>query len=306
MAQTIAVDCGHGYTKGLSATGRRVLFPSLIAPVPTGPDLGRFGSREIMTLDGVKYLVGDAARRSTVSLFTKEKATDGLTIALTKIALAKVAGPGYHVVHLGVGLPLSWYASQKAALEDALRGTATVDDCHLSINSVSVFPQGIGALVSVGDLPWAGLVGLVDVGYRTVDYLVAEVRDGLPQPLPQFAGTYSGGMHVAFQSMVQAVETASGVRFEPHELTDRESVTANGESVELEPFRITAFQALAGDLSRHLATAWDGIIDKLDQLYLAGGGAIALSPYLSGLLAPQALPDSQWANAQGFLSLLDS
>ena len=301
----IAIDCGHGYTKGLSTHGARTVFPSLIAPAPSGPDLGRFGAQAVVTLDGEKYLVGDAARLSATSLFTHEKATDRLTIALTKIAVAQVAGPGYHMVNLGVGLPLSWYASQKDALAKILTGPADVDDSHLMIESATVFPQGIGALVSVGDLPWSGLVGLVDIGYRTVDYLVAEVRDGLPQPLTQYAGTYSGGMHVAFQAMSQAVEQQTHVRFEPHEFTDRETVTAHGETVDLEPFRRSAFEALAGDLSRHLDTSWDGIADKLDRLYLAGGGAVALYPYFTGLAAPTLLPDSQWANAQGFLSLLD-
>ncbi len=306
MSQNISVDAGHGYVKALSTTGERVLFPSLIAPAPTGPDLGRFGSQAVVVLDGEKYLVGDDARRSTGSLFSKEKATDPLTIAITKIAAAKAAGPGYHIVNLGVGLPLSWYASQKDALAAALTATATVDDCHLMIKSVSVFPQGIGALVSVGDLPWVGLVGLVDIGYRTVDFVVAEVRDGMPQPLTQYAGTYPGGMHIAFQSIAQALESETQVRFEPHELNaDRETVTANGRQITLDPFRAFAFEALAGDLSRHLAITWDGVMDKLDRLYLAGGGAIALSPYLSGLSAVRILPDSQWANAQGFLSLLD-
>ncbi len=46
MAQKLAVDAGHGYVKALSESGRRVLFPSLIAPAPPGLDLGDFGRAE--------------------------------------------------------------------------------------------------------------------------------------------------------------------------------------------------------------------------------------------------------------------
>lgn len=299
----VAIDVGHGWTKGLSATGRRVLFPSLIAHVPAGPDLGAFGGTKPITVSGRSYLVGESARLNATSLFSHDKATDPLTLALAWVAAAKLLGTGYHTVSLGVGLPLSWYAAQKSAFADALRGTVDVDDCHLLVETVSVFPQGVGALLSAGALP-DGLVGLVDIGYRTVDYLVAQVRGGLPSPILDRSGTWQGGMHVAYHAMSQSLEKATSVRFEPHELVERASVTANGQRVTLEPYRAAAFEALAGDLSRHLASSWDGIAEKLDTLLLAGGGALALAPHLSGLVAPTLLPDAQWANAAGYLGLM--
>lgn len=300
----LSIDVGHGYTKALAETGERVLFPSLIAYAPTGPDLGRFGGRDTVRIDGVEYLVGETASLSATSLFSRDKSTDALTVALTKIAAARLAGPGYHTVSLGVGLPLSWYADQKDALAAVIRGTADLGDTHLLVEQVSVFPQGIGALVSIEDLPWTGLVGLVDVGYRTVDYVVADVRDGLPMPLTAYAGTYAGGMHGAYQAMSQAVERETGVRYAPHELINRESIAIRGQRMTLSALAATAFETLAGDLTRHVASRWDGLIDKVDRLYLAGGGAVSLLPLLSGLPAAQVLSDSQWANARGFLSLM--
>jgi hypothetical protein len=148
------------------------------------------------------------------------------------------------------------------------------------------------------------LIALVDIGYRTVDYLVAQVRGGIPTPILDRSGTWQGGMHVAYTAMGQRLEKDTHVRFEAHELVEREAVTAQGRRILLEPHRTAAFQALAADLSRHLATVWDGVGDKLDTLLLAGGGALALATYLAGLTAPTLLPDSQWANAQGYLGLM--
>ena len=304
MSLNIAVDCGHGFTKGIAATGPRILFPSLIAPAPTGPHLGRFSPADVVAVNGQPYLVGESARLNATSLFSHEKATDPLTLALTWIACANVVGPGYRTVSLAVGLPLSWYAAQQESLAAALRGVVDVDGSHLLVDAVTVFPQGIGALLAA-DLPRQGLVGLVDIGYRTVDYLIAQVQDGMPSPLLDRSGTWQGGLHVAYQSMSQSLEKFTAVRFEPHELVDREAITANGQRVPLEPYRAVAFQALAADLSRHLAAQWDGIGEKLDTWLLAGGGALALAPYWSGLTAPTLLSDSQWANARGYLNLLE-
>ncbi len=298
----IAIDCGHGYTKGLSESGQRVLFPSLICQAPTGPDLGKFGHSRAVRVNDTPYLIGDAARLSASSLFSTEKATDPLTLALTWAAAAQVAGSGYHTVALGVGLPLSWYATQKDALASALKGTVHVGESYLLIESVSAFPQGIGALLSAA-LPSSGLVGLIDIGYRTVDYLIAEMQHGAPVPVLDRAGTWSGGIHIAYQAMSAAVEKQTGVHFEAHELADKDSVTARGQQFDLTPYRVAAFKALAGDLTRHLAASWDSIADKLDVVLLAGGGALALQPYLE-FPGQQILRESQWSNAQGYLNLL--
>lgn len=298
----IAIDAGHGYTKGLSESGARVLFPSLICPAPTGPDLGKFGHSSVVKVNDSPYLIGDAARLSASSLFSRDKATDPLTLALTWAATAQVAGSGYHRTSLGVGLPLSWYAAQKDALASALKGTVHVDESYLVIESVAVFPQGIGALLAA-DLPSSGLVGLIDIGYRTVDYLIAEVTHGAPVPILDRAGTWSGGVHIAYQATAAAIEKQTGVHFEAHEMADRDSVTTRGQKIDLTSYRTSAFKALAGDLTRHLAAVWDGIGDKLDVVLLAGGGALALQPYLE-FAGQQVLSDSQWSNTSGYLGLM--
>lgn len=303
MSLKIAVDAGHGYVKAMAETGERVLFPSLIVPAPVGPNLGDFAGSASIQVNNQAYLIGESARLTATSLFSRDKATDPLTLALIWSGVAQLVGPGYHAVALGAGLPLSWYAAQKTALADALRGSVTVGNCHLLIDEVSVFPQGIGALLTA-NLPAQGLVGLVDIGYRTVDYLIAQVRDRIPAPIVDRSGTWIGGMHVAYQAISQVLEKDVRVRFEAHELMDRTAVTAKGQQIGLEPYRATAFQRLAADLSQHLATVWDGVIDKLDVLLLAGGGAMALQPYLVEFAASSLMSESQWANVQGYLNLL--
>jgi plasmid segregation protein ParM len=163
-----------------------------------------------------------------------------------------------------------------------------------------VFPQGIGALAAQSELPPNGLVGLIDVGYRTVDYLMAQTNsEGIPQPLLDRSGTYTGGMHQAYLALAQMVESETGVHFEPHELAEKDVVTA--DVVTARGQRIS-LAALAADLQHHLETRWEGLLDRLDAVYLAGGGALALSPHLHWPGAV-VVPEAQWANAAGFLLL---
>ena len=73
---------------------------------------------------------------------------------------------------------------------ESLQGSVTVDDRQRQIGPVTVFPQGIGTLLTA-DLPEQGLVGLVDIDYRTGDYLVAPIRDGVPAPMIHRSGTWT-------------------------------------------------------------------------------------------------------------------
>ena len=109
-----AIDVGHGYVKALSARGKRTLFPSWIAPIPEDPQMGRFDRQDVVTVNDRAYWVGNAARHYATSLFSHDKATDPLTLALTWIAVDQVMDSD-RIVQLGVGLPLSWYGSQKDA-----------------------------------------------------------------------------------------------------------------------------------------------------------------------------------------------
>jgi len=312
MPTPIAIDCGHGFTKALAVHGAHILFPSLICPAPAGIDLGRFGQQSAIAVETdrlpkTRYLVGDAARLRATSLFSQDKAGDVATLALTWIAASRLTGQGYHAIALGAGVPLAWYADQQGRLAQALTQTVHLENGHgttLAVVNCTIYPQGIGALATQADLPSRALVGLVDIGYRTADFLLAETdAAGVPSPILDRSGTYAGGMHQAYLGLSQSIEKDTGTHWEPHELVDRDHVTARGRTLSIAEARNRAIVDLAQAVQTHLAARWDGLIDRLDALYLAGGGAVALqaaSPWPKA----QMIEDPQWANVCGFLGLL--
>ncbi len=315
MSQKVAVDCGHGYVKALSATGQRTLFPSLIAPAVPGLDMGPLSAARLTPVQWadqspIAYWVGEDAQLQAASLFGADKAADTLTRDLTVIAVERLANNGnglsdHQVVHLAVGVPLSWYGRQRQTLSRALQGAVRVYDTALWIDQVEVFPQGVAAiLAALPANPLQGLYGLADVGYRTTDYLIVQVgSEGLPTVVSGFAGSFELGIHHALQEVASAIEQQWGAAYAPHELADARTVTVRGQEIAVGADIRTAYARLGQSLAAKLQTVWAPVLPRLRALYLAGGGVIAMPPTV-GEMPVRIVPDAQWANAQGYLAAM--
>lgn len=208
MSYRIAIDCGHGFVKGLMAYQPRLLMPSLIVSADESPDTGRMVASE--SLDRVqwtgqpqyRYRVGDTATLDASSLFSRNKAQDRLTRDLTVIAVDRLLPPEVFAarVQLAVGLPLTWFHTMHQAVADSLTGDVRINQRQLRLHTV-VFPQGIAAVLAV--IPPgspAGLYGVLDVGYRTVDFLIVEVPDHAP---PRLMGSWAGTVELGIAQAMQ-------------------------------------------------------------------------------------------------------
>ena len=312
MSQKLAIDVGHGFVKGLNESGERILFPSLIAPAK-GIDLGPLSVAHLTTVQWagqnlMAYWVGEDARLQATSLFGSNKASDPLTRDLTIIAVSRlksVANSEEITFALGVGVPLAWYGRERAALQKALLGTVHVDDHIFHVSHVSVFPQGVAAILSAlpAETP-RGLYGLVDVGYRTTDYLVVQVNEnGLPTIVPGLAGSLEQGVHNALQEVAGVIEQQWKVSYAPHELANVSTITVRGYEITVAADIRQAYERLGSGLVAKLQTAWAPILPRLRVLYVAGGGVGAMPRNVGGM-PTHVVPDFQWANVKGYLSAL--
>lgn len=312
MSLKIAIDVGHGYVKGLSETGERVLFPSLIAPATSDMNLGPLASSHSTTVQWGSqpprsYWGGDEARLQATSLFGSDKASDPLTRDLTVIAANRLihSPERPQSLTLAVGVPLTWYSRERHALQQTLLGTVSIDGQSLDVSNVQVFPQGVAAILSV--LPHnaaSGLYGLVDVGYRTTDYLVVQVNEsGLPTLVPGLAGSWEQGIHNALQTVSAHIEQQWRVSYAPHELAQAHTITVRGHDIMVSPEIRQALTQLGGNLTAKLQTVWAPILPRLNTLYLVGGGVDAMSQHVGGM-PPHVVPDCQWANVKGYLAAL--
>jgi plasmid segregation protein ParM len=310
----IAIDCGHGYVKGLSESGERVLFPSLIAHAGRGLDMGPLTAGKLTTVQwngeqalSSSYLVGEDAMLQASSLFGNDKAADSLTRDMTVIAASRLLKEAPEtVVSLAVGVPLAWFGRERARLPRALEGIVRVNDHILNIARVEVFPQGVAAVLSaLPAYPMRGLYGLIDVGYRTTDYLVVQVGEsGLPTVVPGLAGSFENGVHHALQEVSTVIEQQWKVSYAPHELADMvATIMVRGHEIAIASDIREAYERLGQELSAKLQTVWAPVLPRLRTLYLAGGG-VGVMPRVVGEMPVKIVPDPQWANAQGYLAAM--
>lgn len=304
----IAIDAGHGYVKALGDEGQRVLFPSLIAPVPPSVDLGDFSRTESVAIDGVMYLVGEPARAAHATpLWSHDKAADPDTLRLILIAAAELGAIG--PCTLATGLPLSWFGSQRKAFREALTGYGGLVQLpgqpaqRIWFESVKVLPQGVAAAVIALATPTyrPGPYIVVDVGYRTTEYLVVEKKpDGKLAYDAAQAGSLTTGTHAVGMSLAAALEREYHVAFTAAEVESSVSVFIRGQAVSLASRRATAESAIAVQLHDQLVEVLDARLDKTAGIVLVGGGSALLSDAFPGATV---VPDAQWANVQAYLSV---
>lgn len=312
----IAIDLGYSHVKAVSEDGR-VLLPSVVSP-PRELLLADLGKNigyqvEIRRINGQsqQYFVGELAIREGLTpsfCLEREKHLHPHHDVLVLTAIRLVGGgTGVPVV---VGLPPGYYNAQKDALTRHLMGLhAEVainggNPQRVSIGRVIVYPQGAGALLTVKDLPSYGLIILVDIGYKTTDFIGAEMVDGAWRVVSSLCGTIEIAVHALHEAVAQEIRKATGAQLDPTRmatLLETGTLWFRGQEYDLTPIISRARAGVAQAIADRVLTTLGDRGDFVRRTYLAGGGAAAL-PELAGMLpGAEVVPEAQWANALGYL-----
>ncbi len=330
----VAVDTGYGYTKALAHNGGRACFPSVIATdVGTGElvqAVGGAGPGYRLTIvpaqgPAERLLVGDSAIlaggvRSWDS--TAAARRDYGRLVLAAVAILGVPDPGGVQVDLAVGLPLAAYLQreERRALRQQLLGLRA--RCHVAgkepgtmeVRSVRVFAQAVGAYVlaaAADPMAVAGTVGLIDVGFRTTDYLLLQQTKGGALPDEARSGSVDTGVGLVYEAVARDIGGQAGVMVPPGmvegALTASGTLTVRGKVYDVRGM----FEAEAGTVADRIADqvrrAWGDRMDFLSAVLLAGGGGAATFPYLRAFHpTTRLMEDAFFANASGFLALARS
>lgn len=315
----VAVDVGYGFTKAVAAGGRRVVFPSTIAPPSAGGRLadalgGSADGHTVSVLGGPQYRVGGTGQRTWDADATDRTGYDALCLS----AACLVGATGE--VDLALGLPLAaWLRKdQRRGLRDQFLGTSawvSVDGAeavHLVIGAVRVFPQGAGVFVAAAteDPSLASRpVGLIDIGYRTTDYLLMRRQTSGLAPDEAVCGSFDAGAGCVYERVRQTLTERSGVLVPDAAVEDALAhydgrLFLRGAETDLRPLIDAEAQALAVEIGEQMRRLWSDRLDLLGAVLLAGGGGEAFGPYLTGL-HPLVRPasDALFANAAGFLGM---
>jgi len=149
---------------------------------------------------------------------------------------------------------------------------------------------------------------IIDIGYRTVDYLVLEKGKKGINVLDNLTGSLEDeGMNVAIQSIAQALFDTCGVvdliEIEKALLWSNGKLEWGQNTIDLRQYQADAYMALAEKIKNKINIQWNKTAVTIPIIYLTGGGAIELEKYMHRYFKQLKLQDNgQYANAIGYLS----
>lgn len=339
----IAVDIGFGFIKAMSDQKNivnRVTFPSVITKKPEYSFQGIIGgsgddysiiyweeNSQGEKINTKKCFVGEAALTNGGTRRWEDKGV--FNVDDMKIFIATAVGllnPNNEPVDLVVGLPMSYYMLKKDELKELLEGVNSnitfmgIQGIRkIEIRNVMVFPQGAGAYYSAildvnGNIKDFNLatsrVGVIDIGYRTVDYLVMSKGRKSVTIIDNLSGSLEeDGMNVAFQAIEKSLADKIGKSVGIEEIEKAllwfgGKFDFRGESISLIEYEEQAYRELGEEIASKIKLIWGTEGDLLDVVLIAGGGGISLYPVMKDKFTTARLQEnSQYSNCEGYLGV---
>lgn len=322
---TIGLDLGYGATKAIADNGRQVCFESRVAPaefIRFQVDIGaQVASNGLILHDPNEgpLFIGELASKqgrpgAVRSPRDRNRVTDPITTHLADAAFAMLL-PGIEQASVRVvtGLPVSYYRDAFQLSEYLLGKHQILLDGRsvtIQVEDVLVVPQPFGALLTLilderGMMLTSALeliegrVAVLDVGTFTTDMILVEGMEYIEAR----SSSIEVGVSTAIEMIRKELLDHHRTNYEPHELEiamRRGWLVINGKKEPLNGLASDRLDPIARSIEAQARTLWN--IGTLNALVLAGGGSLALRPWLEPCfpLATYA-PDAAMANAAGFL-----
>ena len=319
-----AVDVGYGFSKGAAQNGRRSVIPSTIAGVTAARGLGQVFGKEARDGHEVQMSVAGQASAFTVGATSGQRswaadAAERSGYAALVYASLRLLG-ARSPVHLALGLPLALWlqAPQRKGLRARFRGVAadiSLDGdppLAIAIENAWVYPQGAGALAwvmrsdpSLATKP----AGLIDVGYKTTDYLLMRRVDGAVVPDEPACGSLDIGVGMVYERARQVLSERTGALLPEGAVEDAlrnydGSLYIRGALQDVRVIVAQQAAALATSIADQMRRLWTDRLDLLGAVLIGGGGGELVFEHLRGVHPLTSLvPDALHANALGFLEM---
>lgn len=274
-------------------------------------------------VDGMEYFVSDLAIDQSDTVLHSLKANRFDSNA-TKILLSTVfglgLGQGGHFTYIVSGLPVSHYAKFKDDIKTLFMGEGqahhqfSVRDGEVVLRGTvktlegRFIPQPFGALLDrvlsdKGDIEDKDLakktVAVIDPGFGTTDVYVTKALS----PVEKLTFSTQTAMNHAYRIIANKIEENFNVTLPLHQIelvVRKGEFRKSGKSYDMKPVIQWALSATAEQLVSEIFNKWK-TIHEIDHIILAGGGGIALSPFIMKEFDNISLnPDSQWSIVRGY------
>lgn len=324
--KTISVDIGNGYIKAVNEEGKTLHFPTVIKENTDKNIIGVSSNNEYrIEIEGINYYIGNLAiAKRGVRQWQSKKSVNADTPLYIALCSHLLTDETTEEINLCLGLPYSYYTelNRGEKLSSELSGK-TIETTYqnqkktITINKVSVYPQGVGAyfssLYDIQGNPKNGAevhikALFVDIGFRTVDVVAFESLNHT------FELVQENSFSLEELGIFQAVNQISNQAGEGLELNanDIEFALLNNNSkvesmygvTDLKDFALSAYKNLSERIVTELNLKLSGQIQRYRYIFLTGGGAARLYPYIKEYYPNISVQDdSIFCNAKGYLAL---
>ncbi|MFW5962363.1 MAG: hypothetical protein ACOCQR_01995 [bacterium] len=339
---TIGLDLGYSYTKIVGDNNKKTIFPSFAVESSTSVfqstgvmvEKKPFNSKQALrnlqvTYNGVDYYVGRSAlnqSRNADSLLTSGRVgtEQELILGLTAIALIS-SSDDISVDGLMLGLPISEMNMLGNKLKTMYSGIHSVKLTNIQngqsvekkiyIDDVRVIQQSVAALYSeVFDLKGKPKtdkrrpelreeVGIIDIGYRTTDFVVAE-QLSLKNHLSDTLEIGISNVHEEVRRVLKQKYNFERNLSQIEKYVQKKKIVLDGRNIDLTRNINDAKKAVASQIATEIKNSWRDDVREFSTILLVGGGSVALGASLIQEFTAQAevIDDAQMANAKGYLA----
>ncbi|MHB1418252.1 MAG: ParM/StbA family protein [Bacillota bacterium] len=325
----ISIDLGYGYTKGINTEGKSIVIPSVVGPGRDRSMVDNLGGEKHgmdnlhVVVNGEEYFVGSLAEEENLGA-SRTLDVDKISHINTKVLLSIVAAllmpKSTPEIHLTTGLPFADYVNQRKSFEAYLKffntdvefkgGPLQGKRRHIRFDQVSIYPQAAGAIYSLMDnemvraiTKTGKMVSVVDIGYKTTDFVTFQSGSTFKYKT-DLSDTINVGMNEMNRLASLAFHKKTGRRIntlQADEIIKNRIITFAGQEWDFTQEIEYAYETVARNIIDRVRQIWGDQSDFIQTVFIAGGGAIALGPYLRSLHHNlQVAPDAQTANAKGF------
>lgn len=333
----IGLDLGYGYIKGVNERGKRILFPALVGGAYDRALAGMFGNENGERINNMhllitepsgkkeEYFVGELARRESRNIsyaFDEDKINHPYTKALIAASCMLLFPEDSLPVHIVTGLPFEQYIHKKDEFKELLKNYKAIvcfqGDSKVKIikfDKVTIFPQAAGAVYfAIMDelkrhLSKGGYIGLIDVGFKTTDYIVFMIEGNKLVIREDLSGTINIGMSALNIAADKLFTQRTGSKLDIPELINLvkdEKIFFRGKELHFLKELNLIKSEIARVIKDRIKSVWGNKLDFFNTIFLAGGGAKDLEVFISDIHQNSVLTKNyQFANAEGFLKVAE-
>lgn len=335
IKRKIGFDFGFGRIKASDDKGNRIDFPTLLTLRAKSKIDQNNNQKYLVEFEGKTYAVGNFAKVNKIvkewdrnQSLNKENLSIFIGTCLFIISDMAKDNENNDIEHidLSLGLPVDFYNDQKHQLKKILTDTKLEIKMQnitkkFVIKRVIVTQQGVGAFAALtldvdGNLKndidekllkYGG--ALIDIGYRTVDYLRIIKQDGSFIISDDESGSIdNSGIYLAHKRASERINEDYGLLYDIlHYETIKEQYDGDmmygSDEVNILKYFDEEYKKLGKEIFNSLTFRWDKI-ETFGRLYLTGGGGKLLSNYINFNTVIDIQDDPVYANVNGYLAKL--